>query len=76
MVEISEEVIALREEFCVPKDDERFRVIHDDGARFIERLDEQMDVLLIDAFDADGIALSLGEIRLLFLRGAPVDGKW
>ncbi|MEO8063590.1 MAG: fused MFS/spermidine synthase [Pseudomonadota bacterium] len=59
VVEINEEVIALRDEFCVPKDDERFRVVHDDGARFIERLDEKIDVLLIDAFDADGIALSL-----------------
>jgi spermidine synthase len=59
VVEINEDVIALREEFCIPKDDERFRVIHDDGARYVERLDEKMDVLLIDAFDADGIALSL-----------------
>jgi spermidine synthase len=61
VVEISEDVIALREEFCIPQDDERFRVIHDDGARYIERLDERMDVLLIDAFDADGIALSLAK---------------
>jgi spermidine synthase len=59
VVEISGDVIALREEFCVPEDDQRFRVIHDDGARFIEQLDEPMDVLLVDAFDADGIALSL-----------------
>jgi spermidine synthase len=61
VVEINEDVIALREEFCVPKDDERFRVVHDDGARYVERLEEQMDVLLIDAFDADGIALSLAK---------------
>lgn len=61
VVEINEDVIALREEFCVPKDDERFRVVHDDGARYVERLDEQMDVLLIDAFDADGIAPSLAK---------------
>ena len=59
VVEISADVIALREEFCIPKDDDRFRVIHDDGARFVERLTERIDVLLIDAFDADGIALSL-----------------
>jgi spermidine synthase len=59
VVEISEDVIALREEFCIPKDDERFCVVHDDGAQYVERLDQRMDVLLIDAFDADGIALSL-----------------
>ncbi len=61
VVEISEDVIALREEFCIPKDDERFRVVHDDGARYVEQLSEPMDVLLIDAFDAEGIALSLAK---------------
>jgi spermidine synthase len=61
VVEISMEVIALRDEFCIPADDERFRVIHDDGARYMERLDEPVDVLLIDAFDAKGIALSLAK---------------
>jgi spermidine synthase len=59
VVEIDEDVIAMRDEFCIPKDDDRFRVVHDDGARYVERLEEQIDVLLIDAFDADGIALSL-----------------
>ena len=61
VVEINEDVIAMREEFCVPKDDERFRVVHDDGARYFEQFDEPMDVLLIDAFDADGIAQSLAK---------------
>jgi spermidine synthase len=61
VVEIDADVIAMREEFCIPPDDARFRVVHDDGARFIERLDQRMDVLLIDAFDAEGIALSLAE---------------
>lgn len=59
VVEINADVIALRDEFCVPRDDERFRVVHDDGAGFVERLGEKMDVLLIDAFDSDGIAQSL-----------------
>jgi spermidine synthase len=59
VVEINEDVIALRGEFCIPKDDDRFRIVHADGARYVERLDEKVDVLLIDAFDADGIALSL-----------------
>jgi spermidine synthase len=61
VVEINEDVIALRDEFCVPKDDQRFRVVHDDGARYVESLDEPVDALLIDAFDADGIALSLAK---------------
>jgi spermidine synthase len=61
VVEINEDVIALRDEFCIPKDDARFRVIHADGARYVEQLDEPMDVLLIDAFDAEGIAPSLAK---------------
>ncbi len=61
VVEINEQVIALREEFCIPQDDERFSIVHDDGARYVASLDEKVDVLLIDAFDADGIALSLAE---------------
>lgn len=61
VIEISEDVVALRDEFCIPKDDERFRVVCDDGARYVEQHDEPMDVLLIDAFDADGIALSLAK---------------
>jgi spermidine synthase len=61
VVEINADVIALREEFCIPKDDGRFRDVHDDGARYVERLDEKVDVLLIDAFDAEGIATSLPE---------------
>ncbi len=59
VVEIDEDVIAMREEFCIPRDDDRFRVVHDDGARYLERLTEQIDVLLIDAFDTEGIARSL-----------------
>jgi spermidine synthase len=59
-VELNADVIAMRDEFCIPADDERFRIVHDDGARFVERLEQPMDVLLIDAFDAEGIALSLG----------------
>ncbi len=58
-VEICQDVIALREEFSIPPDDDRLRVVHDDGARYVERLAEPVDVLLIDAFDEDGIALSL-----------------
>jgi spermidine synthase len=59
VVEINEDVIAMREEFCIPGDDARFRVVHDDGARYLAKFAEKIDVLLIDAFDAEGIAPSL-----------------
>jgi spermidine synthase len=63
VVEIDEHVIAMRDEFLIPRDDERFRVVHDDGARYLEADDEPFDVLLVDAFDADGVALSLVDER-------------
>jgi spermidine synthase len=37
--------------------------VHDDGARYLEAGDEPFDVLLVDAFDADGVALSLVDER-------------
>lgn len=63
VVEIDADVIALRDEFQVPPDDHRFRVIQADGARYIEDDEEPIDALLIDAFDADGIATSLAHAR-------------
>jgi len=61
IVEIDAQVIAMRDEFRIPRDDERFRIVHDDGAHYLENCDDAMDVLLVDAFDADGIALSLAK---------------
>ncbi|MET0497632.1 MAG: fused MFS/spermidine synthase [Steroidobacteraceae bacterium] len=58
-VEIDADVIALRDEFFLPADNERFRVVHADGARFMSRLEQRVDVILVDAFDADGVAVSL-----------------
>jgi len=67
VVEINEDVIALRDEFCIPKDDERFRVVHADGGAYLDhRMDEgqgPLDVILVDAFDPDGIARSLPASR-------------
>lgn len=62
-VEINGDVIALRDEFLVPKDSDRFRVLHSDGARYIETLNRKVDVVLVDAFDTDGIATSLSQSR-------------
>jgi len=59
VVEISPEVISLRREFQIPPDDERFEIIHDDGAAFLSRAGLTPDVILIDAFDEIGVAQSL-----------------
>ena len=55
-IELNEHVVALRDEFCVPADDERFRVIRADGAAYVGQLLPCKDVVLADACDRYGIA--------------------
>jgi spermidine synthase len=76
VVEIDEQVIALRDEFRIPADDKRFRVIHDDGAAFFARAKLKCDVVLIDAFDAVGIAPSFAtfEFYQSLLKSLRKDG--
>jgi spermidine synthase len=59
VVEIDARVIALREAFSIPPDDRRFRIVHDDGARYISRHEQAVDAILIDAFDQAGVSPSL-----------------
>jgi spermidine synthase len=59
VVELDTRVIAMRESFHVPPDDERFRVVHDDGARYLSHRGSAVDAILIDAFDEEGVAPSL-----------------
>jgi spermidine synthase len=63
VVEINPHVVALREAFHVPPDDERFQVHLDDGARFISQSPGRFDVLLIDAYTRDGIPGQLGSME-------------
>lgn len=53
-VELSPAVIALRDDFGIPQDGPRFRVICADGADFVRQAGEPFDVLLVDGFDAGG----------------------
>lgn len=62
-VEVNPNVIALREEFRVPPDDDRFRVICADGAAYVARLGRSKDVILADACDRTGIAAELDAIE-------------
>jgi spermidine synthase len=59
VVEINADVIALRDQFAIPRDDARFEIIHGDGAAFLATRDVRPDVVLIDAFDERGLAHSL-----------------
>ena len=54
-LEISPDVIALRDKFLIPPDDERFQVIHTDAADYLANNDIQADIILLDGFDADGL---------------------
>lgn len=58
-IELDPEVIAFRDTFLVPPDNERLQIIHGDGAEFIETTDKGLDVLLVDAFDKTGFAPGL-----------------
>jgi spermidine synthase len=58
-VEIDPDVIAFRDQFLVPPDGERFRVVRGDAADYVAQCEEKADVVIIDAFDRDGVAPSL-----------------
>ena len=55
VVEINSDVIALRNEFAIPADDARFRVLLDDGAAWLRDTASRPDVLIVDGFDTDGL---------------------
>jgi len=55
VLEINPHVIALRDDFSVPDDDARFRVIRADGSRYVRAHEAAFDVLLVDGYDSDGL---------------------
>jgi spermidine synthase len=60
VLELDPAVIALREQFAIPRDNARFRVIQADAAAYMAQLAGSADVLLVDGFDADGLPPALG----------------
>jgi spermidine synthase len=54
VAEINPHVIAMRDDFVVPPDGERFRVVHGDGAAVVASGTRRLDVLLVDGFNYDG----------------------
>ncbi|MBS0418711.1 MAG: spermidine synthase-like protein [Proteobacteria bacterium] len=59
VVEIDRDVLALRDEFQVPADDERFRVVEGNGAEYISQAGPRDDVVIVDACDRDGLSPTL-----------------
>jgi spermidine synthase len=62
-IEVNPHVIALREEFHIPHDDERFRVLHADGPAYVSGTGYPKDVILADACDSEGIAPRLDSLE-------------
>lgn len=62
-VEVNQDVIALRDEFNIPADDHRFRVINADAAEYISVLTHRKDVILADACDRTGMAAALDSVE-------------
>ena len=54
VVEINPYVIALRDDFQVPPESDRFSIIQEDGANFVRAASHQCDVLMVDGFDQQG----------------------
>ena len=53
-VELSPEVIGLRDQFGIPPDNALFSILCADGADFVHGESESLDVLLVDGFDGGG----------------------
>jgi spermidine synthase len=58
-VEIDNRVIALREQFHIPPESERFRIVHADAAEYLSDKVGVADVILLDGFDAFGLPACL-----------------
>jgi spermidine synthase len=53
-VEINAQVIALRDQFHIPADNNKFSVLQANGADYIASKSDKVNVLLIDGFDENG----------------------
>ena len=64
-VELDPDVIAFRDIFHVPPDGPRLEVLQTDGAEYLAGAKKGIDVMLVDAFDAVGLAPALGNREFL-----------
>jgi spermidine synthase len=67
-VEIDPDVLAMRSQFFIPPDDERLTVVLADGAAYVAQLageNEQVNAVLVDAYDHAGIASAVVERTFL-----------
>ncbi|MFM2426414.1 MAG: hypothetical protein RL707_240 [Pseudomonadota bacterium] len=55
VVEINPHVIAMRQSFLIPDDDERFHVVQMDAADFMANTEQEFDLVFVDGFDQHGM---------------------
>lgn len=84
VLELSAEVIALRDHFMIPADDQRFQVIRTDAAAYMQAQQGNIaDIIMLDGFSADGPAEALSTsgfyaacLRNLAAGGILVSNLW
>lgn len=59
VAELNPKVLALREHFMVPPEDDRLSLHLDDGAHFVRQAHAACEVLLLDGFDPSGMPEAL-----------------
>jgi spermidine synthase len=59
VAEVNPEVMALRDQFRIPPNEERFQVLCEDGAALVGKVSDCVDVLLVDGFDLHGQSAQL-----------------
>ncbi|KAF7600130.1 MAG: spermidine synthase [Candidatus Dactylopiibacterium carminicum] len=62
-VELMEGVIACRDWFLIPPDDDRLHIVQADAAEYFAREPEGADAILLDAYDEEGVAPQLCTLR-------------
>jgi spermidine synthase len=62
-IEVNSDVMALREEFQIPPDDDRFRVVHGNASEYVARTAICKDVVLADGYDRSGLAPELDTVE-------------
>ncbi|WP_231949203.1 fused MFS/spermidine synthase [Herminiimonas arsenitoxidans] len=66
VLESNADVIALRDKFMIPADDERLQVLHKDAALYLKEMAaDSVDVILLDGFDANGASTELCSFTFL-----------
>ena len=59
VLEIDADVIALRDQFMIPVDDDKLEIIHADAVTYLAHHSLSVDVILLDGFDINGLVEEL-----------------